>query len=153
MAGAMPRFSRLLMHDGAQRRPMQMVEMRVRYENQIDRRQVGDAKSRSAKPLQHKQPPRKIGIDDHTLAADLNEEAGVADEGDAEFAVGDARRGLWVWPQRGVTAEWRTKRPNCVARLRRAGLRSVCLIILRQSPKSEPRSLLLIVCLLAANAE
>src|SRR5436190_9477099 len=28
--------------------------------------------------------------------------------------------GLWVSPVRGVTAEWRTKRPNCRARLRSA---------------------------------
>ena len=41
-----------------------------------------------------------------------------------------ANRGLWVCPLRGVTAECRTRRENWVARLRRAELRRVCLIIL-----------------------
>ena len=31
--------------------------------------------------------------------------------------------GLYVWPVRGVTAEWRTRVPNARARLRRAGFR------------------------------
>src|SRR5437588_4958492 len=43
----------------------------------------------------------------------------------------EASRGLCVSPQRGVTAECRTSRPNCDARLRRAGLRSDALIILK----------------------
>src|SRR5579863_5314670 len=33
--------------------------------------------------------------------------------------------GLWVSPVRGRTAEWRTKRPNARARLRRTGFVSV----------------------------
>src|SRR5271157_1891416 len=42
----------------------------------------------------------------------------------------EASRGMCVSPQSGVTAECRTRRPNCEARLRSAGLRSVALIIL-----------------------
>jgi len=51
----------------------------------------------------------------------------------------ETRRGMCVSPQSGVTAECRTRRPNCEARLRSAGLRSVCLIILNRSIQLDDR--------------
>ena len=50
------------------------------------------------------------------------------DEGDPQFPIRNKSR-LVSLTARGVTAELRTNRPNCDARLRRAGFRSVALII------------------------
>src|SRR5262249_45405851 len=77
-----------VLHDGAQRRPVQMVEVRVRHQDEIDRRKVGNAETRTPQPLQYKQPAREVGIDNHASTTDLHEETGVSDEGDAEFSVG-----------------------------------------------------------------
>src|SRR5262249_39438906 len=60
----------------------------VRHQDEIDRRKVGNAETRAPQPLQYKQPPREVGIDNHASTADLHEETGVSDEGDAEFSVG-----------------------------------------------------------------
>ncbi len=93
-------------HDGAQGWPMQMVKMRVRHENQVNRRQVRDSKSGSAQPLENKQPPRKVWVDNDTLTADLHEEAGVSNEGDAQLAVGRETRLVSLtttWGDGGVT--------------------------------------------------
>jgi hypothetical protein len=46
--------------------------------------------------------------------------------------------GLYVLPARGVTAECRTRRPNCCARLRKAGFRRVALIIEPVQPANLP---------------
>ena len=76
----------------AQRRAMKMIEVRVSDQHQIDSRKIGDAQAGAAQAFEHEQPAREIGIDDHALSANLHEEAGVADEGDAEFAVGGEAR-------------------------------------------------------------
>src|SRR5579859_1714926 len=97
------RFStstQIMLYDRAQRRAMQVVEVRVRYEYQVNRRKIGYAQARTAKAFQHKQPPGKIGIDHHALAPDLHEKAGVSDEGDAEFSVRGKPRFV------GLAAAW-----------------------------------------------
>jgi hypothetical protein len=71
---------------------MQMVEMRVRNQHQVDRRKIGNAQSGTAKTFQNEQPPRKVGINDDILSTDLDEEAGVPNEGDAELAVAGETR-------------------------------------------------------------
>ena len=78
-----------LARDGAQRLAMQVIEVRVRYQDEIHRRQVAQVQSRLPQALQNEEPAREVGIDDDVLSADLQEEAGVSDEGDAQFAVGD----------------------------------------------------------------
>ena len=77
----------VIVHDGAQRRPVQMIKMRVRDQNQIDGRQIAHPNSGTAQALQNKQPAREVGIDHHALPADLHEKAGVTDEGHPEFAI------------------------------------------------------------------
>lgn len=69
-----------------------MIEVRVRDQNKIDGGKVGNAQSRTSQTFQHEKPPREIGVDDDVLAADLYEEAGVPDERDTEFTVGDQPR-------------------------------------------------------------
>ncbi len=61
--------------------------MRMRDQYDIDRGKVAQPHSRLAQPLQHEQPARKIRVDQHILPAHLQKKAGVANEGDAEFAV------------------------------------------------------------------
>ena len=43
-----------LLHDGAQRRTMQMIEVRMRDQHQVDRRQVVKLHSGLPQPLQNK---------------------------------------------------------------------------------------------------
>ena len=71
---------------------MQMIEVGVRNQNKVDGREVRDAEARTTKPLQYKQPPRKIGIDHYALSPNLYEEAGMADERDAQLTVGSETR-------------------------------------------------------------
>src|SRR5450432_315373 len=69
-----------------------MIEVRVRDQHKVDRRQVGDAQAGAAQAFQYEEPAGEVGIDDDVLAANLQEETGVADEGDAEFSVGHQAR-------------------------------------------------------------
>ena len=46
-----------------------------------------NTQARTAQAFQHEQPAREVGIDHHALSANLHEEAGVADESHAQFAV------------------------------------------------------------------
>lgn len=66
-----------------------MIEMRVRYKNRIDCGEVGDAQPGAAQAFQHEEPSREIRINDNVPAADLHKEAGMTNECDAEFSVGD----------------------------------------------------------------
>ena len=96
--------AQIVLHDGAQRRTMQMIEVSVRNQHHIDGRKIGDAQARPAQALQHEEPARKVGIDDHTLAANLHEEAGVANKGDPELSVDGKSRLV------SFTAAWSYRR-------------------------------------------
>ena len=76
-----------LPRDGAQGLAMEVIEVSMRHQDNIHRRQVAQIQSRLSQALEDKEPARKVRIDDDILSADLQEEAGVSDEGDAEFAV------------------------------------------------------------------
>ena len=73
--------------DGAQRLAMEVIEVSVRYQDDIHWRQVAQVQSRLSQALEDEEPARKVRIDYDILSANLQEEAGVSDEGDAEFAV------------------------------------------------------------------
>ena len=66
--------------DGSQRRPVQVIEVGVRHQHRIDRRQVAHSHSRTTQPLQHEDPAGEVRVDQDVLAADLQKEAGVSDE-------------------------------------------------------------------------
>ena len=74
-------------YQGAQRWTMEVIEMRVGDQNHIHRGKIINSYAGLAKPLQDKQPTSKIRIDDYALAADLQEEAGMPDEGHAHLPV------------------------------------------------------------------
>ena len=65
---------------------MQMIEVRMRYQHDVDGRQVAEAQARPAQALQHEDPAGKIWVDQDILPADLEKEAGMSDEGHAQFA-------------------------------------------------------------------
>src|SRR5579859_6530740 len=67
----------------AQRRTVQVVEMRMGDEHQINRRQIPDPYSRLAQSFQYKQPAREIRVDDNVLATHLDKKTGMANEGQA----------------------------------------------------------------------
>ena len=66
--------------------------MRVRDENEIDRREICDPQAGTPKSLQYKEPAREVGIDDYTLSGDLHKKTGLTDEGDAKFSIGGEAR-------------------------------------------------------------
>src|SRR5579862_246720 len=71
---------------------MQVVEMGVGYQDNIDRRQVPHSKSRTAQTFEDKKPAGEVGIDHRALPAQLQKEAGMADESYAQLSVrGQAR--------------------------------------------------------------
>ena len=70
---------------------MQVIEVGVGYQDQVCRRQIAQVQAGLAEALQHKQPACKVGVDDDVLSADLQEETGMSDEGDAEFAIRNQR--------------------------------------------------------------
>ena len=76
-----------LLHDGAQRGAMQVIEMRVRYKNHINGRQIAHPHSRAPQTLQHEQPARKVRIDQNILSTDLNKKAGMAYKSDSQLAI------------------------------------------------------------------
>jgi hypothetical protein len=98
-------FAQGVVHQGAQRRAMEMIEVGVCDQNQIDGRKVAHAKAGLAKTLQHKEPWGKIGIDHDILPGHLKKEAGMADEGQSQFAVGNQSglvRAAGAWRDRGM---------------------------------------------------
>ena len=68
-----------------------MIEMRVRHENEIDRRQMMDLEARLLEPLDHLQPLRPDRVDQDIDLVRLDQERSVPDPGDADFAFADFR--------------------------------------------------------------
>jgi hypothetical protein len=75
------------MRQAAQGRFMKMIEVRVREQDEIDGRQVFDFQSRTLDAFQEKKPVGEIGIDEDVQVGELNQEGGVADPGDGDFAL------------------------------------------------------------------
>ncbi len=94
---------------------MKVVEVGVRNQHRVDRRQLPQLQSGPAQPLENKNPPREVGINQDVLAPDLEEEAGMSDEGYAQLARDGRVQACAGSPVRGVRAECRTKVPNCLA--------------------------------------
>ena len=82
---------RLICRDARQSAPVEMIEMRVRHQNKIDRGQMVNFETRLFEPLDHLQPLRPDRIDQHVGFVCLNQERGVANPGDADFALADLR--------------------------------------------------------------
>ena len=60
---------------------MQMIEVRVRDQDKVNRGQIAYSQSGTPQALQHEKPAGEVGINDHILRAHLHKKAGVADEG------------------------------------------------------------------------
>ena len=75
--------------DGPQRLAVEMVEVGVRDEDDVHGRKVAETQAGLAKTFEDKEPAGEVGVDDDVAASDLEEEAGMSNEGDAEFSVRD----------------------------------------------------------------
>ena len=62
-----------------------MIEMSMRYEYCVNRRQVAHAQAGTSQSLQDKNPLCEVGVDHEILSANLKEEAGMTNEGEAEL--------------------------------------------------------------------
>ena len=78
---------RLIVGDLAQRLAIEMIEVRVRHEHEVDVRQIVQMQPRMPHALDHLQPLRPVRIDEQVLPLRLDQKRGVADPGDADFAV------------------------------------------------------------------
>ena len=72
--------------DSTQSPPIEMVEMRVRDEDKIDRRQMIDLKTGALQTLDHLEPHRPIRVDQHVHRFHLDQERRMADPGDGKLA-------------------------------------------------------------------
>ena len=75
------------MRQFAQRRFVKMIEMRVRQQHHVNRRQILDFEAGALDPFQQKKPVREIGINQHVQVRELDQERGMADPGDGDLAV------------------------------------------------------------------
>ena len=71
----------------AQRRLVEMIEMRMREQHQINPRQVPDFQAGTLDALQQEQPVRKIRINQNIQVRELDQKRGVANPGDGDLAV------------------------------------------------------------------
>jgi hypothetical protein len=93
-----------LLGNGAQGWAMKVVKMGVGDEHNVDGREIAKLDSRLAQAFENEEPTREIGIDYDIFTADLEEEAGVADESDTHLPVGDK---LWAVSFAGQRADGR----------------------------------------------
>ena len=92
IVGRLPDLAAREPRNGAQRRPVQVVEVRVRNQHRIDGRQIAQPQPGPPQPLEHEDPAREVRVDQNVLAADLEEEAGMSDEGYAQLTAAGQHR-------------------------------------------------------------
>ena len=66
---------------------MQVVEVGVRNQHKIDRRQITNLHPGLAQSFQHKKPAREVRIDDDVLPTYLQEETGMPNKSHAHLGV------------------------------------------------------------------
>lgn len=86
--------NRLIGRDTPEGPPVEMIEVRVRNEDGIDRREIIDMQTGALKPLDHAQPHRPIGINEDVHPTELNEKRRMPNPSDANSA------GLYLWKKR-----------------------------------------------------
>ena len=62
-----------------------MIEMSMSDQHRIDGRKIPHAQPRTTQPLQNENPPGKVRVNENILATDLQKEAGVPNECNAEL--------------------------------------------------------------------
>src|SRR6185437_3023271 len=73
-----------------------MVHMCVGQEHSVDVGKIADAHSGNALTAQQNQPRREDWVDEDIVAADLQQERRVTDEGDRRLVLGDRERQTWL---------------------------------------------------------
>jgi len=76
-----------LARDRAQGVTVKMIEVSMRHQHKVHRGQVAQTEAGAAQPLEYKEPAGKVGIDDDIPASDLEKEARMPYERDAEIAL------------------------------------------------------------------
>ena len=76
----------LRMRQPAQRRFVKVIEVRVRQQHEINRRQIADLQAGALDAFQQKQPVREIRIHQHVQVGELDQKRRVADPGDRHLA-------------------------------------------------------------------
>src|SRR5205085_6581909 len=71
---------------------VEMIKMRMRHQNQIDRRQMVNLKARLLQPLNYLQPFRPNRIHQHIELMGLDQERSVSNPGDTNLALPNFRK-------------------------------------------------------------
>jgi len=79
--------NRLVCRNPPQSAPVEVIKMRVRHQNEIDRGQMVNFETRLFEPLDHLQPFRPERIDQDIGFVGLNQERRMANPGNADFAL------------------------------------------------------------------
>jgi len=79
-----------------QRRLVKMIEVRVRQQHEVNRRQIFYLHAGALDAFQEKKPVREIRVDQHVQVRELDEKRRVADPGDGDLAV------LQFWEDRAA---------------------------------------------------
>jgi len=107
--GPRPTVLLCMLYDRPKRGAMEMIEMRMCDQHQINGGKVSDAQARLSQPLKNEEPAREIRIDHSIFAADLQEEAGMADKRDTHLTIRDQHRLVSFarpWCDRGMTNQF-----------------------------------------------
>jgi hypothetical protein len=76
----------------AQRRLVEMIEVRVRQQHQVNRRQIPDFHAGALDALQQKQPVREIRVNQHVQIRELDQKRRVADPRDGHLPALELRK-------------------------------------------------------------
>jgi hypothetical protein len=83
----------LVAGNGAQRAPVEVIEMRVSNQNEIDGGEIAERDSRMLDPFDHLEPPGPVRVYEHAMLRGLNEEGRMSDPCHAEFSGWKFREG------------------------------------------------------------
>ena len=95
--------NRLIRRYARQCAPVEMIEMRMRHKDKIDRGQMVNFKTRLFEPLDHLQPLGPNRIDQDVELVCLDQERGVPNPGNTDFALanlGELRLDVVAGPPR-----------------------------------------------------
>jgi len=78
-----------------QRAPIEMIKMRMRYEDKVNRRQMMNFEARLFQSFDDLEPFRPNRIDQDVYLVRLDEKGGVTDPGNADLAFANLRKLRW----------------------------------------------------------
>src|SRR5215472_9087464 len=83
---------RLIRSDASERAPVKVIEMRMRHEDKVNRRQMMNFEPRPFQSFDHLEPFRPDWVDQDVHLVGLDKKRRVSDPGDTDLAFADLRK-------------------------------------------------------------